>query len=65
MVDKREEIILESIRRFVQQSEEGVDDVVAGMADCPMLKFIDPEEIKRLAALNIAMVRIIESTDNN
>lgn len=64
--DKQTEVMEESIRRLMEQSAEMIDDgEVELRTNCPIQMFVDPEQIKRLAALNIAMARIIESVSWN
>lgn len=58
--DKQSRIINESIRRLINSiMDEGVE--VETVSASPIPEYIDLEEMKRIAALNIAMMRIIRS----
>lgn len=64
MVDVQTEIVNESLRRAVNRViDEGID--VEAYTVNPILRHFDPEELGRMAALGIAMTRIIESTQWN
>jgi len=63
MVNKAQEVISESIRRLIDEVEQDIEfsDLPPLPLGCPF-----PEEyMKRMAALNIAMSRIIESAALN
>ena len=64
--DKQAVIIEESIRRLMEESLETLDgeEIELGM-ECPIQRIVGPEQMKRLAALNIAMSRIIKSVGSN
>ena len=64
MVDKNTEVVNESIRRSMKQAMDEVDETQLSM-DCPLRELVGAEEVKRLAALGVAMTRIIESTYSN
>jgi len=62
--DKANEVILESIKRMVDECEECIDEAEPVRFD-PIQRFVDPDDMKRLAALSSAMMRIISSTGRN
>lgn len=59
-------IVTESIRRLVKQAREEIDsgEIEYEVID-PVQRFVDPEDMRDLAALNVAMSRIIKSVDLN
>ncbi len=64
--DIQTEVMMEAIRRLINETIDDIDDGrIDLVADCPILKAMDPEEVRRMAALNIAMVRIIKSVELN
>ena len=64
--DVQSEIISESVRRLVRQVEEEIDNGIIKLPlDCPISERGGLEQMKRLLAMNIAMVRIIESVESN
>ncbi len=62
--DKPTMIVNESIRRMMDECVESVD-IQEDTRFCLMQMYINPEEIKRLAALNNVMMRIIQSVNLN
>lgn len=60
VIDIPSEIISESVRRQVNQVMDEV--VVKEVPDCPVWNALSSEQMKRFAALNIVMARIIRST---
>jgi len=64
MVDIPTEITNESIRRMMDECIECMEDRDEPVVD-PVQKLVDPEDMKRLAALNNVMGRIIRSAQWN
>ncbi len=64
MVDTANEVVIASINREIELElkDLGDDELVSG---CPIYEFIDNEYLRRLAALNIVMARIINSVELN
>jgi len=66
VTDKGTEIVLELIRRKVDDCMEDVDRAEFTMSDRVRELFeSDPERMKKHIAMNIAMVKIIESVSSN
>ena len=63
VIDKRAEIINESIRRMIDKCME-CPELESSLHD-NVRELLEPEEMRRLAALNHAMVRIINSAHSN
>ena len=63
MVDIRAVIVNESIRRMIDECME-CPGLIVDEVD-PVQKLVDPEQMKRLAALNNVMGRIIRSAQWN
>jgi len=66
VIDIPAEIVNESVRRLMVEYMEHVEenDEVLPIYD-PFQKLVDPEQMKKLAALNNAMSRIIRSVQLN
>lgn len=64
MVDIQSEVVSESIRRLMNECLEEVDESRLVKLD-PVQMLVDPDLIRRLAALNMAMTRIINSIGTN
>ena len=66
MRDIRTEIVTESIRRRVRQVEKEIDSGTIELpVDCSLSRRFDVEQLKKLVALNIAMMSIIKSVKTN
>lgn len=65
MVDIPTEVVQESIRRRIEQALDEADAEIERLPDGYNQRIFDYEDLRNLAALNIAMASIIRSVDRN
>ncbi len=65
MVDIPTEVVNESIRKKIDEALNELGDEVGMTPGCPMWELLGIEEQRDLAALNVAMTRIIKSVSMN